>query len=201
MQSLVGNNIFIGYSVGAHDSTLVSRVQFADDTLLVGVKSWANVRALRVVLLLFEAMSGQKMNFHKSMLVGVNVSDSWLTEAASSVIGCKAGKVPFVYLGMPIGGDPRRLSFWEPVLDRIKKRLSGWRSKFLSFGGRLVLLKYVMSSLPVYAISFFKASSGIIYSLESLFIKKNWGGSEDNRKISWVSWNDICASKEYGGLG
>ncbi|GAU40791.1 hypothetical protein TSUD_348880 [Trifolium subterraneum] len=40
---------------------------FADDTLLLGVKSWANVRALRVVLVLFEAMSGLKVNFNKSM--------------------------------------------------------------------------------------------------------------------------------------
>jgi hypothetical protein len=29
-------------------------LQFADDTLLIGVKSWANVRALKAVLLLFE---------------------------------------------------------------------------------------------------------------------------------------------------
>lgn len=96
------------------------------------------------------------MNFHKSLLVGVNVTDSWLNEAAS-MLGCKVGKVPFLYLGLSIGGDPRRLSFWEPVVARVKKRLLGWRSKFLSFGGRLVLLKSVLSSLPVYAFSFFRA--------------------------------------------
>ena len=61
--------------------------------------------------------------------------------------------------------------FWDPALLRIKKRLSRWRSKFLSFGGRLVLLKTIMFSLPVYALSFFKAPPGIISALESLFIK------------------------------
>ena len=166
----------------------------------MGVKSWANVRALRAALLLFEAMSGFKVNFHKSLLVGVNVSESWLNEA-TSMLGCKVGKVPFSYLGLPVGGDLRHLMFWEPVLDRIKKRLSRWRSKFLSFGGFLVLLKFDMSSLPIYAISFFRAPSGIISALESLFIKKIWGGCEGHRKISWVSWNNICDSKNYGGLG
>ena len=131
----------------------------------MGVKGWANVCALRDVLL-FEAMSGLKINFHKSMLVGVNVSDTCLNEAAS-VLSCKVGKAPFVYLGLPIGGDPRRLVFWQPVL---------LRSKFLSFGGRLILLKSVLSSLPVYALSFFKASSGIISVLESLFINFFWRG-------------------------
>ncbi|MCI50369.1 putative RNA-directed DNA polymerase, partial [Trifolium medium] len=93
-------------------------------------------------------MSGLKVNFNKSMLVRVNISDSWLNEVASA-LSCKVGKIHFLYLGLPIGGDLRRLSFWEPVLTRIKKRLSGWKSRFLSFGGRLVLLKSVLTSLPV----------------------------------------------------
>ncbi|MCI18312.1 RNA-directed DNA polymerase (Reverse transcriptase), partial [Trifolium medium] len=158
MEAMVARNLFTGYNIGEQGLVSVSHLQFADDTLLLGVKSWANVRALRAVLVLFETMSGLKVNFNKSMLVGVNISDSWLGEAAS-VLCCKVGKIPFLYLGLPIGGDPRRLSFWDPVLLRIKNRLSGWKSRFLSFGGRLVLLRSVLTSLPVFAISFFKAPS------------------------------------------
>jgi len=51
----------------AHTLTVVSNLQFVDDILLLGVKSWANVHALRAVLV---AMLGLKVNFHKSMLVG-----------------------------------------------------------------------------------------------------------------------------------
>jgi hypothetical protein len=118
MTSMVERNMFTGYSLGEQESVMVSHLQFADDTLLVGAKSWANVRALRAVLVLIELMSGLKVNFHKSMLVGVNISESWLHEAAS-VLHCKIGKVPFLYLGLPNGGDSRRLGFWEPMLTRI----------------------------------------------------------------------------------
>ncbi|GAU42911.1 hypothetical protein TSUD_86490 [Trifolium subterraneum] len=45
------------------------------------------------------------------MLVGINISDTWL-HAAASALRCKVGKVPFLYLRLSIGGDPRRLSFW-----------------------------------------------------------------------------------------
>jgi len=124
-----------------------------------------------VVLSLFAVMSGLKVNFHKSLLVGVNIADSWLNEAAS-LLNCKVGKVPFMYLGLSIGGDPRRLALWEHVLNTIKSRLTGWHSRFRSYGGRLVLLKFVLSSLPVYAFSFFKAPSGIISSIKSIFKKK-----------------------------
>ncbi|GAU44688.1 hypothetical protein TSUD_183460 [Trifolium subterraneum] len=113
MEAMVERNLFTGYSVGTDDPVSASHLQFADDTLLMGTKSWANVRALRAALVLFKAMPGLKVNFNKSMLVGVNIPDSWL----------------------------------------------GWQSRFLSFGGRLVLLKSVLTSLPVYALSFFKAPS------------------------------------------
>ncbi|GAU35424.1 hypothetical protein TSUD_375140 [Trifolium subterraneum] len=109
----------------------------------MGAKRWANVRALRVVL----------------VLVGVNIHESRLNDAASA-LHCNVGKIHFLYLGLHIGGDPRRLIFWEPVLTHIKNRLSGWKRHFLSFGGRLILLKFVLTYLPVYALSFFKAPSG-----------------------------------------
>ena len=175
MEALNRNNLFSGFQVGNSALTTVSHLQFADDTLILGDKSWTNVRAMRAILLLFQSLSGLKVNFSKSCLVGVNVAHSWLIEA-SSVLSCKVGSIPFVYLGIPIGGNSRRLSFWEPLLNRIKSRLAGWSSKHLSFGGRLILLKSVLSSLLVYSLSFFKAPSGIISSIESLFNCFFWGG-------------------------
>jgi len=49
---------------------------------MVGAKSWAIVRYLKAVLILIEAITSLKINFHKSMLVVVNVNDSWLHVAA-----------------------------------------------------------------------------------------------------------------------
>jgi len=112
------------------------------------------------------------------------------------MLNCKVGAIPFVYLGMLIGGNARRISFWTALINRIRTRLSGWKSKHLSLRGHLVLLKSVQSSLPVYALSFFKASSGIVSSIESLLNCFFLGGSDDHRKISWVDWNTVCSSKE-----
>jgi hypothetical protein len=102
---------------------------------------------------------------------------------------------------LPIGGDDRKLIFWKPVLDKITAKLSSWNNKFLSFGGRLVLLKSVLSSLPVYFLSFFKAPTCIISSIESIFKNFFWGGCEVSKKIAWVKWDSVCLPVNNGGLG
>ncbi|GAU16278.1 hypothetical protein TSUD_299100 [Trifolium subterraneum] len=63
--------------------------------------------------------------------------------------------------GSPTDDFPleRGLRQGDPWLPR--NRLSGWKSRLLSFGGRLVLLKSVLTSLPVYTLSFFKAHPGL----------------------------------------
>ena len=92
----MGADLFKGYPDGQDGEMNVTHLQFADDALIIGEKSWMNVCSMRAVLLLFEEVSGLKVNFHKSMLTGVNISDSWL-EIAASVMNCRRGALPFVY--------------------------------------------------------------------------------------------------------
>jgi len=169
MKALVTNNLFHAYGVGRQGEVKLSHLQFADDTLIIGEKCWLNVCSIRAVLLLLEEVSGLKVNFNKSMLTGVNIPPTWLSKVAL-VLNCRTGTISFMHLGLPIGVDGRKLNFWKPVVDRIIVRLSSWNNKFLSFGGRLVLLKFVLSSLPVYFLSFFKAPTGIISYIESIVI-------------------------------
>ena len=195
--------LFLGYDVGRENIMSLSHLQFADDTLIIGQNSWLNVRSIRAVLLILEQLSRLKVNFQKSMLTGVYVSDSWLSKV-TRVLHCRVGAFPFVYLGLPIGRDPRKLDFWKPILTCIISILSNWKRKFLSFGGRLILLKFVMSSVPVYFISFFKAPTCVISSIESLFnffFFWEGGGWGDLRKTAWVDWHSVCLPKEEGGLG
>ncbi|GAU49599.1 hypothetical protein TSUD_407640 [Trifolium subterraneum] len=98
MEDMVTRNLFTGYRIGERDPVFVSHLQFTDDTLQMGVKSWGNVRALRVILVMFKTMSGLKVNFNNSLLVGVNILDSWLLE--TSVDSFK-GKIVWVEESLP----------------------------------------------------------------------------------------------------
>nr|KYP71400.1 Putative ribonuclease H protein At1g65750 family [Cajanus cajan] len=132
--------------------------------------------------------------------MGYNVESQWL-QIMASILHCRVGSTPFSYLGLPIGANYRMISTWYPVIENVKKRLSRWKCTTLSFGGRIALLKFVLHSIPIYFLSFFKAPKGIISSIESLFKYFLWGGDQDNRKINWVAWDVVCRDKIHGGLG
>lgn len=104
LKEVVGIGCYEGYKVG---DLSITHLQFADDTLLVGEKSSMNIWSIKAVLQLFQSISGLKVNFYKSRLIGVNVEERWLEEAAS-FLNCKIGVLPFIYLGLPIGADGRK---------------------------------------------------------------------------------------------
>lgn len=192
-----GLGSYEGYNVG---TLKISHLQFADDTLLVGERSSVNIWSIKAVLQLFESISGLKVIFHKSQLIGINVDEGWLNEAAN-FLNCCVGHVPFTYMGLSIRGDARRKSMWQSVLAKIRNRLASWNSLHLSLGGKIVLLKSVLNALPIYFISFFKLPIGVTGEIESLFRRFLWSGSEGCRKIHWVAWANICKEKEESGLG
>ncbi|XP_073220836.1 uncharacterized protein, partial [Cicer arietinum] len=100
--------LFEGYNVGGGLELCVSHLQFAYDTMILGAKSWSNIRNIKANLLMFELASWLKVKFHKSLLVGVNVHEYWLEEAAT-LINCKKGMLPFKYLVLPIGDNPQMI--------------------------------------------------------------------------------------------
>lgn len=71
------------------------------------------------------------------------------------------------YLGLPIGANLRKLSTWDPVVEMVRKRLRGWDNLYM--GGGLMILKFVLSAISIYYLSFFKAPIGIISKIEALF--------------------------------
>ncbi|RVX09056.1 DNA-directed RNA polymerase IV subunit 1 [Vitis vinifera] len=75
-----------------------------------------------------------KINLDKSNLFGINLDQNHLSRLAL-MLDCKASDWPILYLGLPLGGNPKACGFWDPVIERISRRLDGWQKAYLSFGG------------------------------------------------------------------
>nr|GEX04788.1 reverse transcriptase domain, reverse transcriptase zinc-binding domain protein [Tanacetum cinerariifolium] len=94
-----------------------------------------------------------------------------------------------------------RCHHWKPLVYSFHKRLSKWKSKSLSFGGRHTLIRSVLGSLGVYYFSNFKAPKEVIRKLESIRRNVFWGGCSDENKISWIAWDKILSPLSKRGLG
>jgi hypothetical protein len=154
MRTAVERGRFQPFLVG-REGLPVSILQYADDTLCIGEASVENLWTLKAVLRGFEMASGLKVNFWKSGLVGINVTNEFLT-MASDFLNCRISDLPFKYLGLPVGGNSRLCSMWNPLVEVIKRRLCSWGNKYISLGGRIVLINAVLNALPVFYLSYFK---------------------------------------------
>nr|GEX03168.1 RNA-directed DNA polymerase, eukaryota [Tanacetum cinerariifolium] len=143
---------------------------------------------------------GLKINVNKCSLLGIGIADIEVSNLANH-IGCAASSTPFKYLGVPVGGNMNRYSSWDVVINKFRYTLSQWKARLLSVGGRLTIIKSILSSLPVYYLSIYKMPVAVQHKLESLRSKFFIGGDLDARMMSWVRWNKCLASKEKGGLG
>jgi hypothetical protein len=199
MRKALERGRFQPFKVG-RGGMLVSILQYADDTFCIGTASVENLWALKAILRGFEMASGLRVNFGKSCLVGINVSNDFIC-MASNFLNCRIGHTPFKYLGLPVGANPRLSSTWKPVVDAIKRRLNSWGNKFISLGGRIVLINAVLNSIPVFFLSYLKMSVKVwreVVKIQRTFL---WGGLTNRRKLCWVKWKDICRPKKEGGLG
>lgn len=147
----------------------------------------------------FESASRLKINLHKSCVFGVGVTNQDVEHLAARIL-CSASSLPFTYLGLPVGANMKRVASWREVEAKMEKRLSVWKQKSLSIGGRLTLIKSVLNSLPLYYFSLFRAIATTLKNLEKLRLNFFWGYTNSNRKIIWASSSRLYASLEDGGL-
>ena len=74
-------------------------------------------------------------------------------QVLAEILGCRTGSLPMTYLGMPLGASHKFPTIWNPILEKIERKLAGWKKMYLSKGGRLTLLKSTLSNLPTYFLS------------------------------------------------
>ncbi|GKV18636.1 hypothetical protein SLEP1_g28986 [Rubroshorea leprosula] len=193
--SAVEKDLYKGVTVGSGGDR-VTHLQFADDTILFEEATDDNIWTVKGIMKTFELASGLKINFGKSQLMGVGVEESWRAKMAYRLC-CKEGELPFKYLGIPIGGNNRRLVMWQPMIESFKKKLSSWKGRHLSLGGRITLINSVLSSLPMFLMSVYLIPKGKDNTCNQMGSTRN--GSRE-WKLSWRRNLFDCEDEEVTKL-
>ena len=165
--------------------------------IFIRVKHWKMY--IRLVLSCFEATIGLRVNMVKSQMVLVGEVEDLLVLV--DILCCRIGVLPMSYLGMTLGSSFKSLSIWNPIIEKIERRLAGWKRLYLSKGGWLTLLKSTLSSLLTYYLSLYTIPICVAKRLEKLQRNFLWGGTGVEVKYSLVGWDIVCSPIAKGGLG
>ena len=99
-------------------------VQYADDTLLIMQADARQLLFLKALLASFAESTGLKVNYSKSQMLPINVSQEKI-ELLANTFGCSTGFFPFTYLGLPMGTTKPKMEDLTPLMDRVERCLSG----------------------------------------------------------------------------
>lgn len=105
------------------------------------------------------------------------------------------------YLGLPSIIRRSKTEVFAEVKERVGTKLAGWKEKLLFIGGKEILIKAVVQTVPTYTMSCFLILKGLCEEIEGMIRRFWWGQRQEESKIAWVSWAKMCKSKSNGGMG
>jgi hypothetical protein len=138
-------------------------------------------RHLKLLLCASEKLLGLKINFHKSELFCYGDAKD-MQEEYSSIFGFQGGTYPFRYLGIPMHHRKLSNNEWKIIEQRIEKKLSSWKDKHLSIGGRLVLINNILTSLVMFMLSFFEVPRGVLEKIDYYRSRFYWQSDQHKKK-------------------
>ena len=144
----------------------ISHLLFADDTLIFCKDSMDQLSFLGWTLAWFEALSGLRINLVKSVIIPVGNVE--FGDQLAAALGCHLGSLPSDYLGLPLGSKFNSSAVCDKVEERFRKCLAIWKRQHISKGGRLTLIKSILSSLPTYFLSLLCIPKGVSLRLEKI---------------------------------
>ena len=97
-------------------------------------------------------------------------------------------------------GRKKRNTF-NDIKEKLAKKLVGWKEKLRSKVGKEILIKVVAQAIPTYTMSYFKLLDTLCDELTSMIRNFWWGQKQDERKLNWMSWDNLCKPKADGGMG
>ena len=156
-------------------------VQYADDTLLIMQADTRQLVCLKALLNTFASDTGLKVNYQKSVMVPINIQQE-RAQLFAGTLNCQPGQFPFTYLGLPLGLYKPTVEQCLPMVNKVARRLAGIAT-FMTYAGRLLMVKTVLTSLTIFFMSYLDVPVTIKHQVLKYFRHCLWRGPdmEDHR--------------------
>jgi hypothetical protein len=155
-------------------------LKYADDTIICLEDNVQKARHVKLLLYLYEQMSGLKINFEKSEILLIG-GDNELASTYADVFNRQVGCFPVKYLGVPISASRLKVKDWAKMEEKSKKKLDIWQGGSLSMTGRTTLINASLTNSSIYYMSMFLMPKNVIDKLEKGRRKFLWQGGNSKR--------------------
>lgn len=179
----------------------LSHICFADDLFIFSEGNPASVQSVKRILNAFSLATGLHPNVNKRKIYLSGVSNS-VKDSMLSVLGYSEGSLTVDYLGVPLFLNTRlKVKDCRNLIERIASKIRSWTSNWLSYAGRLQLIKSVIFSMQVYWSSLFILPKKVLSAIQQSLRRFLWKGSSLDKGGCKVAWSDICSPFSEGGFG
>lgn len=145
----------------ATNAPAISHLLYADDNIVFCRAKPNEAKTVMDILNHYQEISGQKINLDKSeMIFSPNISQTYKHQI-QTYLPIKISDSIQKYLGMPTQFGRSKEQDFHFIMDKIWKKLKGWKEKCLSFEGRGVLIRAVAQAIPTYYMSCFLLPKGL----------------------------------------
>ncbi|KAA3465126.1 reverse transcriptase [Gossypium australe] len=114
----------------------VSHLFLADDNMLFGETSIEGANSMKAVIKKYEQVSGQLVNFDKSLIYFSKNVGTEEKEHVGGILGVRIVNNPERYLGLPTMIGKRKKHAFMDIKERFEKTLQNWSLRLLSTGGK-----------------------------------------------------------------
>ena len=141
-----------------------------------------------------------EINVDKSSFLYNNIDEA-IRQQISNIMPYKMEPISagFKYMGYHLNPLGYGIKDWRWFLLKFEKRLNNWTYKLLSLGGRLVLVKSILTSLAVYWLTLARMPSSILNHIKRYIFNFLWGCSQGKQRYHLADWSTI--SRPYALRG
>jgi hypothetical protein len=175
---------------------------FVDDILIMTKASVTEWMEIQNLLAIFCSATGLLINAHKTSFYQFGVQQQVL-DSLKEIFHYSINNLTdgFKYLGYILKADRFKVEDWNWLISKYENRISHWCNRWLTLGGRLVLVKAVLESQPVYWLALENIPSSVLHRIRQVVFNFLWDGKRKRKGFHLCSWQLIARPKKYGGWG
>lgn len=176
----------------------ITHMMFVDDLLLFARADKVSVQLLLEAFFKLSSVLGLEANMDKSNIYfrGVSTTDKALILTGEKI---SKGCLPFRYLGVPLSSKKLSYQQCKPLVDKILARAKVWSVKYLSYAGRLLVIKTILFGMQTFWCQVFILPKRIIKEVEAYCRCFLWTGDTVVSKKSLVARDKLYLPKTSGG--